>query len=206
MITRSERRGTSTRRLILAAALVTGAAAVAVLVAGGPSGPSQASARRFPDLTAGPAPAGWPSVRLPDGNAVLAYPPSMQRAAGDAGSVSAAQFSQGGGYLLYLNATPREGTESPRNWPRFRLHLLRSDDASAAHEIAAAEHVRFRGGTGSCVLDTYVTKIGSHHYDELACYVQGRSGATVVVAAAPATRWTAAAALLERAVAAFQVR
>jgi len=205
MITRSERRGTSTRWLLLAAALVAGAAAVAVLVAAGLSGPSQAKAHRFPDLTAGPAPAGWPSARLPDGTAVLAYPPSMQRSAGDAGSVSAARFSRGG-YLLYLNATPREGTEGPRNWPRFRLHLLRSDDASAAHQIAAADHVRFRGGTGTCVLDTYVTKIGSHHYDELACYVQGRSGATVVVAAAPAARWTASAGLLERAVAAFQVR
>jgi len=206
MITRSERRGRSTRWILLAAALAAGAGTVAVLVAGGSAGRSQASAGRFPDLTAGLPPASWPSARLLDGEGVLAYPPSMRRIAGDAGSVSAARFSPSGSYLLYLNATPREGTEGLRNWPQFRLRLLRSDEASAAHEISAADNVRFRGGTGSCVLDSYVTKIGAHHYDELACYVQGRSSASVVVAAAPVDHWGVSAALLERAVAAYQVR
>ncbi len=142
---------------------------------------------------------------LPSGDAVLSYPPSMRRVHGDAVAVSAARFGPGRSYLLYLNATPREGAENLRNWPQFRLRLLRSDDASTAHEIAAA-NVRFRGGTGSCVIDSYVSKIGAHHYDELACFVQGKSSASVVVAAAPASRWAASAPLLERAVAAYQVR
>ena len=193
------------RWLLLAAVIATGAVVVAFLVAGGSAGRSLASARRFPDLAPGPAPAGWRSAALRSGDAVLAYPPSMRRVHGDAGSVSAARFGRGGSYLLYLNATPREGAENLRNWPQFRLHLLRSDDASTAHEIAAAANVRFRGGTGSCVLDSYVSKIGAHHYSELACYVQGRSGASVVVAAAPAAQWAASSPLLERAVAAYQV-
>ena len=118
----------------------------------------------------------------------------------------AARFGQGGRYLLYLNATPREGAENLGNWPQFRLHLLRYDDASSAHELAAAAGVRFRGGTGSCVLDSYISKIGAHHYEELACFVQGKTSATVVVAAAPASRWAASAPLLDRAISAYQVR
>ena len=63
-----------------------------------------------------------------------------------------------------------------------------------------------QSGTGACVLDDYVTEIGAHHYKEIACLVQGRSGASVIVAAAPAAQWTQAAPLLEQAVAAYQVR
>jgi hypothetical protein len=74
-----------------------------------------------------------------------------------------------GAVQLYLNATPRQGTESLRQWAAFRLTLLRSDDAATAHEITAAEGVKFRGGTGSCVIDNYVTRTGEHHYEEIAC-------------------------------------
>ena len=161
---------------------------------------------RFPHLDPAPTPAGWRAAVLANGEATLAYPPGMHRVHGDAGSVSAGRFGRDGSYLLYLNATPRQGTETLRTWPQLRLRLLRSDDASTAHEIAAAGNVRFRGATGSCVIDTYVTKIGAHRYTELACYVQGKSGGSVVVAAAPAARWAASAPLLERAVAAYQVR
>ena len=194
------------RWLLLSALLAAAATAVALLVAGGSAGRSMASARRFPALAPAPAPAGWRSAELASGDGVLAYPPSMRPVHGDTGSVSAARFGPDGSYLLYLNATPREGAESLRNWPQFRLHLLRSDDASSAHEIAAAAGIRFRGGAGSCVLDTYVSKIGAHHYDELACFVQGKSSASVVVAAAPVARWAVSAPLLGRAIAAYQVR
>ena len=206
MSTQSTRRSMAVRWLLLAALLAAAVIAVALLVAGGSAGRSVASARRFPDLAPAPAPAGWRSAELASGGGVLAYPPSMRRVHGDAGSVSAARFGQGGRYLLYLNATPREGTENLGNWPQFRLHLLRSDDASSAHELAAAAGVRFGGGTGSCVLDSYVSKIGAHDYEELACFVQGKSSASVVVAAAPAARWAASAPLLDRAIAAYQVR
>lgn len=167
---------------------------------------SRTPSQPFPRLAAASAPAGWPHVVLPDGTAVLSYPPALSQVHGDAGSVSAAQFNAEGGYLLYLNATPKQGAENLPHWATFRLRFLRSDDATSARLDAAATSVRFRGGTGSCVIDDYITKIGAHHYEELACLVQGHRGASVVVAAAPAERWAKVGPLLERAVAAYQVR
>ena len=137
---------------------------------------------------------------------MLSYPPSLRRVAGDTDAVSAALLSPHGAFELYLNATPRQGAERQQHWAAFRLRLLRSDDAASAHEVSAAEDVKFRGGTGSCVIDAYVTRIGSHHYQEIACLVQGGTSASVIVAAAPAARWAQARPLLFRAVAAYLVR
>ena len=117
---------------------------------------------------------------------MLSYPPSLRPLAGDKVAVSAARLSPGGAFQLYLNATPRQGTERLRNWAAFRLKLLRADDAASAHQDAAAQGVKFRGGTGSCVIDDYLTRIGAHHYQEIACLVQGHTSASVIVAAAPA--------------------
>jgi hypothetical protein len=137
---------------------------------------------------------------------VLSYPPTLRPIAGDRDAVSVAQRSPSGAYLLYLNATPRQGDESLRHWAAFRLGLLRSGDASSGRRDAAATGLRFRGGTGSCVIDDYVTRIGAHHYQEIACLVQGRHGGSVIVATAPAARWSQARRLLEQAVAAYSVR
>jgi hypothetical protein len=145
-------------------------------------------------------------VTLPNGTAVLSYPPTLRPLAGDKAAVSAAQESPGGVFQLYLNATPRQGTEQLAHWAAFRLHLLRSDDAATAHQVAAAQGVRFRGGTGSCVVDTYITRIGAHHYQEIACLVHGHTSISVIVAAAPTTTWDQARALLFRAVGAYIVR
>jgi hypothetical protein len=158
----------------------------------------------FPAMA--PAPAGWTHVTLPDGTAVLSYPPSLQRVAGDTDAVSAARLGPGGAYRLYLNATPRQGSENLRHWASFRLRLLRSDDAASARLVAAGQRIGFRGGTGSCVIDNYVTRIGGHHYQEIACLVQGRTSASVIVGAAPAATWAQARPLLLRAVAAYRVR
>ena len=162
--------------------------------------------RAFPALHPAAAPPGWPHLALPNGTAVLSYPPSLRRLAGDTDAVSAARLGPGGAFQLYLNATPRQGSERPRGWAAFRLRLLRSDDAASARQDAAAEGIQFRGGTGSCVIDDYVTRIGGHHYEEVACLVQGRTSASVIVAAAPAARWAQARPLLFRAVAAYLVR
>jgi hypothetical protein len=130
----------------------------------------------------------------------------MVRIGGDSGTVSAARYSRTRGYLLYLNATPRQGAESLQNFPRYRLHLLREEDARSARQLGSAIGIAFRGGTGSCVMDSYVTRIGGYHYDEIACFVRGRTSSSVVVGAATARQWSASAPLLERAVAAYQVR
>jgi hypothetical protein len=143
---------------------------------------------------------------LPDGTAVLSYPPSLRPVGGDADAASAAQVSPKGVFRLYINATPRQGDEQLRGWAAFRLRLLTADDAASARELAAAQGVAFRGGTGSCVIDTYVTRIGAHRYQEIACLVQGRASTSVIVATAPAATWAQASPLLLQAVAAYQVR
>ena len=157
-------------------------------------------------LAVRPAPAGWRRAALPGDQAVLAYPPSMHLVSGDPGTVSAAQLSSSGAYLMYLNATPRQGAESLRNWPAFRLRHLLDDDASAARLLAQSRGVSFAGGTGSCVVDAYVTKIHRHHYTELACYVQGRTSASVIIAAAPTAGRATLPRALTRAVGAYQTR
>jgi hypothetical protein len=199
-------RHAAVRRIVLGAAAVLAAAGVAVAIAGIPGrSAGSSSGPPFPATHPGAAPTGWLSATLPDG-AVLWYPPSMRSVTADRGAASAVRLSRTGAYLLYLNATPRQGDERTANWPAFRLSHLLDDDARSVRELAAAAGVRFRGGTGSCVLDSYVTKVGAHHYTELACLVQGSRASSVVVAAAPAANWSQAASLLERAIAAYRVQ
>jgi hypothetical protein len=201
----------------LATAAPAGPAARAAPAAARAAGASPAAAtapvardgtrgRTFPELVAARAPAGWHHATLPNGKAELFYPPGMHRVSGDSDSVSAARLGPAGKFLLYLNATPRQGQESLRNWASYRVRVLRSDDASRASLDTAAEGQQFRGGTGSCVIDHYVTRIGGHRYTELACLVKGRTGASVIVAAAPTARRSLAEPILERAVSAYLVR
>jgi hypothetical protein len=193
------------RRGRYALAAIAAVAAIAVtLVAFALPGRSPRQA--FPPLKPAAAPAEWPHAALPNGTAVLSYPPSLRPLAGDTDAVSVARLGPGGAFQLYLNATPRQGSERLQGWPAFRLRLLRSDDATSARQDAAAEGVQFRGGTGSCVIDDYITRIGGHHYEEVACLVQGRTSASVIVGAASAARWARARPLLFRAVAAYLVR
>jgi hypothetical protein len=193
------------RRGGYALAAIAAIAAIAVtVVAFALAGRSPRQA--FPALHPAAAPAGWPRAALPNGTAVLSYPPSLRPLAGDTDAVSAARLSPGGAFQLYLNATPRQGSERLQGWAAFRLRLLRSDDAASARQDAAAQGVQFRGGSGSCVIDDYVTRTGGHHYQEIACLVQGRTSASVIVGAAPAARWARARPLLLRAVAAYLVR
>jgi hypothetical protein len=195
-----------TARVRLALVALSAAAVAAALASVAFALPDHSSARKAPLITASPAPAGWPELTLPNGTAVLSYPPSLHPVSGDHDAVSAAMLSPAGTYLLYLNATPRQGAENLRNWAGYRLRVLTSDDASFAHRDAAATGLRFRGGIGSCVIDSYVTRIRAHHFSEIACLVKGRTSESVVVATAPTAQWPRARPLLERAVAAYRVR
>ena len=201
MTARTARRG----RYALAVIAITATIAIAVTVAAS-ARPGRPPGRAFPPLHPAAAPAGWHHRALPNGTAVLSYPPSLRQLAGDTDAVSAARLGPGGAFRLYLNATPRQGSERLRGWAAFRLRLLRSEDAASARQDAAAQGIKFRGGTGSCVIDDYLTRIGGHHYQEIACLVQGRTSASVIVAAAPAARWARARPLLLQAVAAYLVR
>ena len=137
---------------------------------------------------------------------MLAYPPGMHLVTGDRGSASAAKVGPSGSYLMYLNATPKQSDETLADWAHFRIEHLTDDDASTARLLAASHGVRFLGGSGTCVIDTYVTREKAHSYTELACFVRGKTGSTVIIAAAPSADWKSESGTLMRAVAAFRVR
>lgn len=168
--------------------------------------PSQANSH-FSWFKAQAVPHGWQSTALPNGAAVLSFPPDTHFVEGDAGTVSAARNGLDGQLVLYLNATPRQGAESLTGWPRFRVeHLTDDNDASSATLDGSGGGLSFRGGTGTCVIDDYVSRVGAHRYREIACFVVGRRGGSVIVAAAPAAEWGRYHAVLERAVDAYTVR
>jgi hypothetical protein len=188
-------------------------AAASVAVAGCSSSPAtgghpagSASVPPVQVLAARHAPAGWHKASLLGGRAVLAYPPAMHMVESDRGTVSAAKFSASGAYLMYLNATPKQSSETLRNWPGFRIEHLKHENAATARLIAESGGVHFLGGTGTCVVDAYVTKLKSNHYTELACFVRGQTTSSVIIAAAPTASWAAASPVLMRAVAAYQVQ
>jgi hypothetical protein len=166
---------------------------------------SQPSTAEFAWFHARPAPDGWHRISLPDGKAVLSYPQSLHALAGDQGTVSEGLTAKSGTALVYLNVTPKQSDETLRNWPEFRVNHLLDDDASAARMTGQATDLKFRGGLGSCVLDGYTTKVGANHYREIACFVRGARGSSVLVAATPAGDWGTYAGLLERAVTAYAV-
>ena len=134
------------------------------------------------------------------------YPPSMSAAKSDPGSVSALGRNAKGVFLTYLNATPKQGNEGLGNFASFRLAHLRGEVASSVTELAHASNLKFRGGTGTCVIDVYVTRVGHNSFQEIACFVKGKGAGTVIIAAGTPADWATSGPLLERAVAAFQVR
>jgi hypothetical protein len=141
---------------------------------------------------------------LPGQAAVLSYPGWLRPEAGDSGTVTVGRDAQTGAVLAYLNVTARQGGETLRGWPGFRLAHLREDGDTAVHADATSPEVAFRGGHGRCVMDDYVTKIHGNHYREIACFVRALKGASVLVAASSASRWQAYGGVLEQAVSAYQ--
>jgi hypothetical protein len=183
----------------LAATLVVLAAgALAAVLANG--SPTRHAAGAFGWLRPAAAPSGWRSATTASG-ADLAYPGTWRRIHGDAGTVSAAPVGPNGVFSGYLNATPKAGDETLANWSRFRLGHLGEDGDHGVKLIAATTGLRFRGGHGSCVIDSYSTP--ATRFREIACIVAGRRRTSVLVAAAPEARWNAQAAVLERAVSTF---
>jgi hypothetical protein len=131
----------------------------------------------------------------------------MHQIPGDSYSVSTELRDRSGDVtLVYLNAGPKTGGERMSNWPSYRIDHLREERARAVHEEAAASGLPFRGGKGSCVIDDYFTRRKGHHYREVACFVQGRTTASVIVAAALVSEWPRYGRELVRAIEAWQVR
>jgi hypothetical protein len=191
------------RRIVPGLAL---AAALAIAGCGGTgSGPSRAggtpSGATFGWLRPAAPPSGWTVAKLPSGRAALAYPPGWRTIRTDPGTFSAALMGPHQRIRGYLNATPRQGDETLLNWARFRTaHNAHEGDTHVITE-SSARGLRFRTGSGSCVVDSYATV--SAHYREIACLVRGSHASTVVVGAAAPRDWARLGPQLERAISSF---
>ena len=179
-------------------------AACSSAVQGPDSRTVQTAEAPFAWFKAAAAPAGWKTMELPDGTGVLAVPPDATPAESDPGSVSATVSSSTGELRIYLNATPRQGSESLDNWNTFRLDHLADENSSSPSKIAERTGLAFRGGTGSCVEDSYVTHVGNNRYREIACLVAGSKGSSVLIVAAPTDLWPLYGPVLEQAVNAYR--
>ena len=179
-------------------------AAAAVLLFAGVGGGGQSDHRHasgpFAWLRQAPPPAGWSVADTPRGG-TLAYPPGWKPIKTDPGTASVALLGRGGRIDGFLNATPKQGSETLANWSRFRPAHNREEGDTNVRLIASARDLKFRDGRGSCVIDTYTTSKAS--YREIACLVAGRTTSAVIVAAAPVELWNAQAATLRRAVSSF---
>jgi hypothetical protein len=194
------------RRAAAAAALLAGAAVAGCGGGGGRTAPAAAPPGPFARLQAGPAPAGWPRATISSGAATLAYPAGWTRTTGDAGTVSADTVDRRGAFRGYLNLTPQQGAETLAGWAAFRVARNREEGSTAVRTVAAAERLRFRGASGSCVIDDYRSRVGGHPYRELACIVAGRTATVVLIGAAPPADWATNGRLIERAASALVVR
>ena len=159
----------------------------------------------FSWLSPAVVPATWHRVTTQSGEAVLSYPPPFMPITGDRGSASAAVESRTGKILAYVNVTPREGVEQLKGFARFRVHLIGEDDDRDVHLDSSAGDLAFRGGTGSCVIDDYLTRVGNNHYKEIACFVVGQHASSVVIAAGANADWIHFLPLLRESVASFRI-
>jgi hypothetical protein len=178
---------------------------VAIVAVSAVGAAAQAASRAgtFRWFKATPAPSSWKVHVLPSGGGFL-FSPRRFKAVTDHDGVSLAVRNSHGTIVEYLNATPKQGPESLRDWPAYRVHVIR-EESDAVHEHARAFGLSFNGGKGSCVIDDYRTRVIVHHYREMACFVRGRSASSVVVATALASDWAKALPTLKRALEAYQV-
>ena len=166
----------------------------------GPSGNAVRAAQPFGWLRPAAAGAGWHVTRIPDGG-TLAYPVGWRAIPGDAGTASAALRASDGRYLAYLNITPRQGDEREQDWGSFRARHNSAEGDTDVRVSAFARGLSFRDGHGACVQDSYTTAVGVR-YTEIACLVQGRRTANVIVGASPPQQWSREAPSIEQAISA----
>jgi hypothetical protein len=184
-----------------------GAAAVALVLLGlfvglAPGGQTthERPAGPFAWLRPVSPPADWNVARI-TGGATLSYPPGWRPLKTDPGTATAGLLRGEDELVGYLNATPRQGTETLANWSSFRADHNRDEGDRDVHLLASATNLQFRAGHGSCVIDQYTTSRAT--YREIACLVSGPRSSAVVVAAAPRASWDDQAATLRRAVSGF---
>jgi hypothetical protein len=170
----------------------------------GKAQPSGAGLAGFAWFRPASAPAAWLRAGLSGHGATLSYPNTLVPMHGDQGTVTVGRNSRSGAVLVYLNVTRRQGDETLRDWPGFRLEHLREDGESAVHVDGVSPSLNFRGGQGRCVIDNYTTDIHRNHYQEIACFVRGPHAASVLVAATSTGMWRTYQPLLDQVVSTYQ--
>ena len=188
------------RRCLIVAFAVAVFTPAAFLAVADAAGMRAASFRWF---AAAPAPATWGHRALPPGAGTLSYPATFVSGT-DRDGISRERLDPHGTVLVYLDVSLKQGTETLRDWPSYRLGVVRGE-SNDVHEDGHAFGLSFRGGRGSCVLDDYRTRVKNHHYREIACFVKGPRYASVLIAAALESEWVRAVKTLERAVDAYRV-
>src|SRR3954453_19190582 len=143
-----------TRAAAAFAAIAVLAALLAVAVVGSRGSSRGRAPGSFAWLQPTAAPGGW-RVAHTTGGAVLAYPPGWTAIKTDPGSASVALLDTHGRIEGFLNATPEQGGETLANWSRFRPQHNSNEGSRGESLIASTTSTRFRGGHGSCVIDTY---------------------------------------------------
>jgi len=194
------RRARTGRRCLIVAFAVAVFAPAAFLAVADAAGTRAVGFRWF---AAAPAPATWAHRSLPPGAGILSYPATFVSGT-DRDGISRERLDRHGTVLVYLDVSLKQGTETLHDWPSYRIGVVRGE-SNDVHEDGHAFGLSFRGGRGSCVLDDYRTRVENHHYREIACFVQGRRHASVLIAAALESQWARAVKTLERAVDAYRV-
>ena len=211
-----------TRVIVIAGVGVLAVAAVVALVfargqAGSAQGQpaasrpaqSQAAPAGFAWFRSRTAPGSWLRASLAGQGGVLSYPSTLRSMHSDPGTVTFGLSTRSGAALVYLNVTPRQGGETLRDWPGFRVEHLREEGQTGVRIDATSSILPFRGGQGRCVVDDYTSKVHNNHYREIACYVQGASGtssASVLIAATRAVTWAQYGTVLEQVVNGYAVK
>ncbi len=154
----------------------------------------------------GPAPANWHTYEAVTQTVIVADPPRLKPLGGSHGALSFAARGPHGVYFAFLNVTPQQGTENVTGWSAYRVGVLRAGGAQQIHVDASDDNLAFTGGTGACIIDDYVTRVGHSPFHEIACFVAGPHSGSVVVVAAPPTEWRSYAIPLERVISSYRVR
>src|SRR5436305_4570864 len=89
-----------------------------------------------------PPPGGWLTAHIPT-NAELPYPPRWRIIHGDPGTATAVLTDGHGGFVGYLNVTPRQGEETLAGWASFRTAHNVEEGDHAVKRLAAATGLRF---------------------------------------------------------------
>ena len=160
----------------------------------------------FSWLRAVPSPKTWTSATIASGGATLSYPSNWKPIPGDRGTVTAALRDSRGLYRGYLNVTPREGAEQLAGWAAFRTRRNMQEGDRRTRVVAAAENLRLDRARGSCVVDDYLSRVGSHPYREVACIFTGSRYTNVFIGATLVRDWPTLGRVVERAASAFTER